>query len=331
MFGRGGDDGAGGKKKAKGLDTKLVAALKKLDGEINKKVEFFFKKTCELYQQKGYTFKVKLLYDNEEIWKSGIEPGDGAPGNNEDWYMCPIKLAEIRSKSDLTMTVRARYQPPPDLFSPPSRWMKITFSGAPVKPYGDWELPEKDMYTNNWERIKDKFLILVGGIHKAPKVIKDLNGRHDFTVENKLINMKIGKNVLKQKDRKGPNYDYGNFEAFAPGWFGETFTKYIKDWGTGCTNDINDQIKKLRQVAIDKHEDLELFADNPKVVEFMNLADKAGTKLCTSMTKAYKIIQLFDQGNAKDAKALMADYELELKAAKKAFREELSQFIANLK
>lgn len=332
MFGRSSGDDGGGKKKKVGLDPKMVAALKRLDAEVDKKVEAYFKKTCEIFQQKGYAHRVQFNYDNNQVWRSIIEPGDGSPTSKEDWYLCPIKLADIRAKSNLTMKIKARYQPPPDLFSPPSRWLKVMFEGATVKPYTDWDTPsEKDTYVNGWEKQKEKFTISVGHLYKGPKVMKDLTGKHDYKYENKLLVISIGKNTLKQVEKNGPNNDYGLFEATAPGWFGETFTKYIKDWGTGCSNDVNEQIKKIRQSMIDKRDDLELFADDPRVVGYMSLADKAGNKLCTAMVKAYKIIQLHDEGKASEAETLKAEFEKELKEAKKALRTELPQYIQNLK
>lgn len=332
MFGRSSGSTEGGKKKKVGLDPKLVAALKRLDTEVDKKVEAYFKKTCEIFQQKGYTHRSQFNYDNNEVWRSIIEPGDGSPTSNEDWYQCPIKLADIRAKSNLTLKIKVRYAPPPDLFSQAKRWLKVIFEGSPVKPYSDWETPsEKEIYVHGWEKAKEKFTISAADLYKGPKVMKDITGRHDYKIESKALVISIGKNTLKQTDKNGPNNDFGTFEATAPGWFGETFTKYIKDWGTGCSNDINEQFKKARQAMIDKRDDLELFADDPRVVGYMSLADKAGNKLCSAMVKAYKIIQLHDEGKASEAESLKVEFEKELKEAKKALRTDLPQYIQNLK
>ncbi|MBN2725642.1 MAG: hypothetical protein JXR95_16375 [Deltaproteobacteria bacterium] len=329
MFGRSDEGGAGGPKKAKGLDPKLVASLNRLDKQIGDRLDFFFKKTCESFQKTGYTYKIKLGYDNSEIWKSSIQPGDGGATTNENWFLCPIRLAEIRSKSDMTLVVKSRFQPPPDLFSKASRYVKVSFEGKNVVPIE--EVPEKDLYTGTWEKVKDKFVISVGALYKAPKYLKDINGRHDYKYKSKLVQVSIGKNTLSQQERKGPGNIYGKFTALVPGWFGETFTKYIKDWGTGCANDVNEQFKKIRQSMIDKHDDLELFADSKQLTGYMELAEKGGKKLCTAMPKAYKIINLYDEGKASEAEALTKEFELDLKAAKKILREELPAYIKNLK
>ncbi len=334
------DKGGGGSGKAspKGIDIKFVKSMKELDKQVKKKIDFFFQKTCKSYQEAGYTFQTQLTYNKEDQYRSIIMPGTGSATTNEDWYTCPARITNIRGAADMTMDIVAKFVPAVDLFSKPNRFLTINFTGKSVKPFSDFETG-KAHWINTWDAkfnpSEKKTSIVASGcaaVYKGPAVIKSLLGYHDATSKGFKTKLRY---TFKHKgvdfvQVKGWGNQYGTYQASIQGWFGDTYTKYIKDWGTGCQNDITMSFTGIKDKMIADHTDLEFYKDNPKLKEYMDVAAKGGAKLCEAMPKAYKIVQLYDQGKAAEAKALTTEFETELKAARKILGEELPAVMKSL-
>ncbi|MDA3864327.1 MAG: hypothetical protein PF689_10720 [Deltaproteobacteria bacterium] len=329
------DEKKGGGKK--GLDPKLVASLKSLDTKIQDRISGFFQKTCKSFQQTGYAFKTQLMFDDKEKYTSSIMPGDGSATDNTDWFKCPVKLADIRSKSDMKIKLEAIYVPPPDLFSKSTRYLKVFLEGKNVKEFEGIELSKRH-YMNTWDFGESKktgkeFLhVSVGRLYKAPKVLKSINGYHEASHTGSKKNRKYFFTIkgVKFSQTKQKRSEFGTFEGQVKGWFGTTFTNYIKDWGTGCVNDINISFKNIKQKMIKAHDDLELFQDNPHVTKYMELAEEGGKLLCATMPKAHKIIKLYDENKPDEAKELSKKMDKELQEAKKALQDKLQAHIQKL-
>ncbi|MBU1240884.1 hypothetical protein KKF84_14940, partial [Myxococcota bacterium] len=337
MFGRdkGGASG-GGKASPKGIDPKFVKSMQVLDGQVRKKIDFFFQKTCKSYQQAGYSFQTQLTYNREDLYRSIIMPGTGTGGSGEDWYTCPVRIANIRSQADMIMEIYAKFVPAADLFSKPNRFLTVSFKGTAVKPFADFKTGTAH-WMNTWDvklntNDKKNYLYIGCGALRGPAVIKSLNGGHLVTSKGYKTSLRY---TFKHKgvdfvQVKGYGNQFGTYEGKIQGWFGDTYTKYIKDWGTGCQNDITMSFQSIMKKMIDDHTDLEFYKDNPKLKEYMDIAAKGGKKLCEAMPKAYKIIQLYDENKESEAKALTTELETELKAARKILAEELPALMKSL-
>lgn len=311
---------------------KISEALQKLDAQIEKKIERYFRKTCEVFQKKGYEFQVHLNYDNNKIWRSVIEPGDGVPSPDEDWFFCPIKLADILVKSSIKMYIKVHYSPPPDLFSTSSQWIKIRFEGSSIKANNSAEnFSVKSHYLSAWEISGNKIKVYVPALAQGPDVMKVFNGSHDFKIENNYLKIKIGKNTLKQIEATKIGKGFGVYEATVHGWFGNSFNKYIRDRVKNCSTDVNGQIKKLSQSIIDYYGDKDIVADNPSVAGYLRLAEEAGKKLCNAMKKVNKIFELQDIAKFSEINEIKNGLEKDLKEVKKGFRTDLSSYIKQLK
>ncbi|MGM0597434.1 MAG: hypothetical protein ACQES9_10390 [Myxococcota bacterium] len=277
------------------------------------------------------------MFDDKENYTSSIMPGDGSATEDPDWFKCPVKLADIRSKSDMKIKLKAIYIPPPDLFSKSTRYLKIYLEGENVKEFENFDLSKRH-YMSTWDfgeskkTGKEYLHVSVGKLQRGPKVLKAINGYHKASHKggrkNRTYFFTI-KGVKFTQTKKGRT-EFGTFEGKVKGWFGTTFNNYIKDWGSGCVNDINISFKNIKQKMIKARDDLELFQDNPHVTKYMELAEEGGKLLCATMPKAHKIIKLYDENKPEEAKELTKKMDKELQEAKKALQDNLKTHIQKL-
>lgn len=325
LFGRGGGEGGGGKGPG-GLNPKLVPSMKNLNKQVLDKTESFFSKTCKPFHAVDYNFETSLVM-NKDAWKALIEPGSGSASTNKDWYLCPIKILEIRSKADMKFKVETRFQSG-GLFGSAKSFGKIALEGQSLKAMPDYTFPKEETIIDNWSDVKDVFHIRMGFLSRAPEAVRALNGSYrDFSLKSGNTYIAMHGTRLVQTDPQSGNKAYGKFEAVIPGWFGDSMSKELRDWGTGCNNDVTEQFRKIAQDLIDKHDDLEEFKDSPELKAYLDNAEKAGRALCEAMPKVWKIIELYDQGKAGEVSAVQAELNASLEAAKKAFQADLGASI----
>ena len=320
------DDGkSGGSSKPTGPNPKLVPSIKNLNAKVQEKSKSFFVKTCKTFQEANYSFKTSLVLHGEN-WNSLIEVGSGAPDPNEDWYLCPLKIVEIRSKADMKILVETRFQSG-GLFGSAKNFGKVALEGVSLKPT-DFTLPTSETQIENWGEVKDIFYIKFGFLYRTSPALKALNGAFkQYSLRNK--NTWIGMNGTKliQVEAQGSNKVFGKFEAHVPAWFGESFTKELRDWGTGCNNDVTEQFRKIAQDLIDAHDDLEEFKDSKELKAYLDKAEKAGRDLCLAMPKVAELIDMYDQGKTGEIPRITEDLKTALEAAKKAFTADLEAAI----
>ncbi len=319
VLGGGGSKGGAGGKKEEGLNPKLVPSLKTLHKSVLAKTENFFKKTCQPFQETGYNFTSELVLKGDE-WKALIQPGSGSSTQNEDWYLCPLKFIEMRSKADIKLKVETRYQSG-GLFGSAKNFAKVALEGESLKM--GFTLPTQEQFIESWGDVKGTFYVKMGFLNSTSDALKALNGSYtDFRFGREAY-IKMHGVKLVQTEPQGGNAMFGKFEAVIPGWFGEARTKELRDWGTGCNNDVTEQFRKIAQEMIDRHDDLEEFKDSPQLKEYLDAAEKAGKALCQAMPDVMKAIELYDQGKAGDVSAVEASLKAALEAARKAFTQDL--------
>lgn len=319
VFGGGNSKGGAGGKAEQGLNPKLVPSLKTLHKSVMAKTENFFKKTCQPFSDSGYNFTSQMVLQGDD-WKALIEPGSGSSVQNEDWYLCPLKFIEIRSKADIKLLVETRYQSG-GLFGSAKSFAKVALSGESLKT--GFTLPAQEQFIENWSDVKGTFYVKMSFLNGTSDALKALSGAYtDFRFgRNGYIKMHGVK--LVQTEPQSGNQQYGKFEAVIPGWFGEARTKELRDWGTGCNNDVTEQFRKIAQEMIDRHDDLEEFKDSPQLKEYLDAAEKAGKALCQAMPDVMKAIEMYDQGKGGEVAGVEASLKAALEAARKAFTQEL--------
>jgi len=322
MFGgKSGDKGANNKTEA-GLSPKMVPALKNLNKQVLAKADNFFQKTCKPYQQVDYNFLTQLVLQGDN-WKALIEPGSGAPSTGEDWYLCPLKIVDLRAKADMKIKLETRFLSG-GLFGSARNFGKVSLEGQSVKAMPDYTLPAGENLIESWGEIKDVFYIRMSFLSKAPEALRAINGSFkEYSMRSSDTYIKMHGAKLVQTDPQSGNKQYGKFEAVVPAWFGDAMSKELRDWGTGCNNDVTEQFRKLAQELIDKHDDLEEFKDSPQLKAYLDSAEKAGRSLCDAMPKVWKILELYDQGKAGEVAAVQNELKAALEAAKKAFKTDL--------
>ena len=321
LFGRGGG-GGGGEKGPGGLNPKMVPALKSLNKQVLAKADAFFQKTCRPFHEVDYNFLTSVVLKGDE-WRALIEPGSGSASTDKDWYLCPLKILDIRSKADMKIKVETRFQSG-GLFGSARSFGKVSLAGQSMKAIPDFTFPAEETLIENWSDVKDIFYIKMTFLNKAPEGIRALNGAYrEFSLRSSDMHIKMHGTKLVQTEPQGGNKIYGKFEANIPAWFGESMSKELRDWGTGCNNDVTEQFRKLAQDAIDKHDDLEEFKDSPELKAYLDNAEKAGRQLCEAMPKVWKIIEMYDQGKAGEVAAVQNELKAALEAAKKAFQVDL--------
>lgn len=326
LFGRGGGGGGGADKPKGGLNPKLVPSLKNLNKQVLAKTEAFFQKTCKPFHGVDYNFETSLVL-NKANWKSLIEPGSGSPSTDKDWYLCPIKILDVRSKADMKVKVETRFLSG-GLFGSAKSFGKVALEGQSLKAMPDYTLPTQETIIDNWSDVKDVFHIRMGFLSRAPEPIRALNGSYrDFSLRSGSMYVAMHGTRLVQTEAQSGNKVYGKFEALVPGWFGDSMSKELRDWGTGCNNDVTEQFRKILQDQVDKHEDIEEFKDSPELKAYLDNAEKAGRALCEAMPKVWKIIELYDQGKAGEVPAVQAELKAALEAAKKTFQADLGASI----
>jgi len=321
LFGRGGGGGGGADPKQGGLSPKLVPSLKNLNKQALAKAENFFQKTCKPYHDVDYNFLTQLVLKGDD-WKALLEPGSGAPGA-ADWYLCPLKIIDMRAKADMKIKVETRFLSG-GLFGSARNFGKVAIEGESVKAMSDFTLPAQETQIESWSEVKNVFYIRMGFLTKAPEGLRALNGAYkEFSLRSGDTYIKMHGTKLVQTEAQGGNKMYGKFEAVIPAWFGDTMSKELRDWGTGCGNDVTEQFRKVAQEQIDRHEDLEEFKDSPQLKEYLDSAEKASRALCAAMPKVWQIMELYDQGKVGEVTALQTELKAALEAAKKAFTTDL--------
>jgi hypothetical protein len=335
MFGGKGSGEGGTKSGKKGISPKFIAAMKVLDTKIQKSISYYFQKTCKPFQEKGYSYTTQLQYNDKGDFVSKIDPGDGI-GEDDDWFQCPIKISEINSYSPMTIELLARYVPAPDMFSKVTRYLKINFKGQNIKPFEKFKA-NKSMFVNTWEikTPKDKktgLSIACSGLYKGPKTIKSFNGYHEVssTGRKKRKRYSFMHKGAKFTQIKARVKVFGTYTGTVRGWFGKSFTKSVKDWGSGCQDSITANFKNILKQMIESKSDIQFFKDEKKLAEYMSIAEKGGKKLCSTMPNAHKILMLYQNGKDPEAKTLTDEFQTDLNKAKAILTKELSSLVKNL-
>lgn len=309
----------GTNQKEEGINPKLVPSLKALHKNVLAKTENFFKKTCQPFQEVGYNFTTQLFLKGGD-WKALIEPGSGSSNQKEDWYLCPLQFIAIRSQADIKLKVTTRYQGG-GLFGSAKSFATVALSGENLKM--NFTLPTQEQLIENWSDVKGTFYIKIGFLNSTSDALKALSGAYtDFRFGREGYIKMHGVKLVQIKPQSG-NPQYGEFEAVVPGWFGEARTKELRDWGTGCNNDVTEQFRKIAQEMIDRHDDLEEFKDSPQLKAYLEAAEKAGKGLCQSMPDVMKAIELYDQGKSSDVANVEASLKTALESARKTFLQDL--------
>ncbi len=327
IFGKKDAEQSGGGKgpAAKGPDPRMAPAFKGLNEKVTAATEDFFKKTCLRFQEVDYSFVTQLTMHSDE-WRSLIEPGSGSAGGKEDWYMCPMRILEIRSRADMTLELETRFVSG-GLFGSSRSFGKVNLKGVSVKSIPDFPLPSQEYGIESWGEAKDTFHIRMGFLSRGPSALSRLNGSYrDYKLGSDMHIRMHGTRLVQTKSQSA-NRQYGTFEAKVPAWFGESYSKELRDWGTGCNNDVSERFRRLSNDLIEKHDDLELFKDSPQLKNYLDKAEKAGRALCDAMPNVMKIIELHDQEKIGEAEQLKETLKAALETARKVFTDDLAKFI----